>query len=135
MRRRGVPLLRARGRDHRCSCRDGGRCLHHHQEQKYAGKKRLCSNSKIRPISRAWLTRKLATAGGRRTPQYAPAPAAAAPDLTAQLQQLAQLHTAGVLSDEEFAAAKQKLLGGLTPQHPICSAGQSTQSCHAFNTL
>ena len=49
--------------------------------------------------------------------QYAPAPAAppppaAAPDLTAQLQQLAQLHTAGVLSDEEFAAAKQKLLAG-----------------------
>jgi hypothetical protein len=31
--------------------------------------------------------------------------------LTAQLQ-LAQLHTAGVLSDEEFAAAKQKLLAG-----------------------
>jgi hypothetical protein len=27
-------------------------------------------------------------------------------------QQLAQLHTAGVLSDEEFAAAKAKLLGG-----------------------
>jgi hypothetical protein len=49
--------------------------------------------------------------------QYAPPPAAApqaAPgnDLTAQLQQLAQLHTAGVLSDEEFAAAKAKLLGG-----------------------
>ena len=42
----------------------------------------------------------------------ASAPAAAAPDLTAQLQQLAQLHTAGVLSDEEFAAAKQKLLAG-----------------------
>ena len=34
------------------------------------------------------------------------------PDLTAQLQQLAQLHTAGVLSDEEFAAAKQKLIAG-----------------------
>ena len=51
-------------------------------------------------------------------PQYAPepAPALAAPaagsDLTAQLQQLAQLHTAGVLSDDEFAAAKQKLLVG-----------------------
>lgn len=47
-------------------------------------------------------------------PQYeAPPPAAPAPgsDLTAQLQQLAQLHTAGVLSDEEFAAAKAKLLG------------------------
>jgi hypothetical protein len=32
--------------------------------------------------------------------------------LTAQLQQLAQLHDSGVLSDEEFAAAKQKLLAG-----------------------
>jgi hypothetical protein len=30
----------------------------------------------------------------------------------AQLQQLAQLHTAGVLTDEEFAAAKSKLLAG-----------------------
>jgi hypothetical protein len=45
-------------------------------------------------------------------PPPAPAPQAAGTDLTAQLQQLAQLHTAGVLSDEEFAAAKQKLLGG-----------------------
>lgn len=52
--------------------------------------------------------------------QYAPppAPAPAAPaapasggdDLTAKLVQLAQLHEAGVLSDEEFAAAKAKLL-------------------------
>jgi hypothetical protein len=46
----------------------------------------------------------------------APAAAAAAPvgasdDLTAQLGQLAQLHQAGVLTDEEFAAAKAKLLG------------------------
>jgi hypothetical protein len=29
----------------------------------------------------------------------------------ARLQQLAQLHTQGVLSDEEFAAAKAKVLG------------------------
>lgn len=50
-------------------------------------------------------------------PEYydepAPAPAAAAdPGLADQLQQLAQLHESGVLNDEEFAAAKQKLLGG-----------------------
>jgi hypothetical protein len=46
--------------------------------------------------------------------EYAPAPAAApaGDDLTVQLQQLAQLHNAGVLSDAEFAAAKAKLLGG-----------------------
>jgi hypothetical protein len=32
--------------------------------------------------------------------------------MTAQLQQLVQLHASGVLSDAEFAAAKQKLLAG-----------------------
>ena len=43
----------------------------------------------------------------------APPPAAApANDLTAQLQQLATLKEQGILSDEEFAAAKAKLLGG-----------------------
>jgi hypothetical protein len=44
-------------------------------------------------------------------PVAAPA-APAAPDVTAQLQQLAQMKQAGVLSDEEFAAAKAKLLAG-----------------------
>ncbi len=46
--------------------------------------------------------------------QYAPTPApAAAPtnDLMAQINQLAQLHNAGILSDAEFAAAKSKVLG------------------------
>jgi membrane protease subunit (stomatin/prohibitin family) len=32
-------------------------------------------------------------------------------DAAAQLQNLAQLHTQGVLTDEEFAAAKAKILG------------------------
>jgi len=38
---------------------------------------------------------------------------AAAPqeDPTAQIQQLAQLHASGALTDEEFAAAKAKILG------------------------
>ena len=41
-----------------------------------------------------------------------PAPAAAPEeDATAQLQNLASLHTQGVLTDEEFAAAKAKILG------------------------
>ena len=34
-----------------------------------------------------------------------------ADDKTAELQNLAALHTQGVLTDEEFAAAKAKLLG------------------------
>jgi hypothetical protein len=32
-------------------------------------------------------------------------------DLAAKLRELGELHTAGTLSDEEFAAAKAKLLG------------------------
>jgi len=43
--------------------------------------------------------------------QYAPAAPAAEDDATAQLQKLAALHTQGVLTDEEFAAAKAKILG------------------------
>lgn len=46
--------------------------------------------------------------------QAAAAQAPAAPqqdEQTAKLQELAQLHKQGVLSDEEFAAAKAKVLG------------------------
>ena len=42
-----------------------------------------------------------------------PAPAAAAPaeDETSELERLASLHDSGVLSDDEFTAAKAKVLG------------------------
>lgn len=48
--------------------------------------------------------------------QAAAAPAPAAPaaggvDIVAELQKLSGLHQQGILSDEEFAAAKAKLLG------------------------
>ena len=54
---------------------------------------------------------------GSEPQQYAPEPQQYAPeppaedDATAQLQKLAALHTQGVLTDEEFAAAKAKALG------------------------
>jgi hypothetical protein len=41
----------------------------------------------------------------------AAAPQAAAPSMADQLNQLADLHKQGVLGDDEFAAAKAKLLG------------------------
>ena len=49
--------------------------------------------------------------------EAAPAPTAApaaegGSDITAQLEQLSQLHNAGVLSDQEFEEAKQKALAG-----------------------
>jgi Short C-terminal domain len=43
--------------------------------------------------------------------QTAAYPTTASPDLTTQLQQLAQLKESGILSDEEFQAAKAKILG------------------------
>ena len=40
-----------------------------------------------------------------------PAPAADAPDPIAQLKQLAELKDQGILTEEEFAAQKAKILG------------------------
>jgi hypothetical protein len=47
-------------------------------------------------------------------PQQAPPPAAPAggTSVADQLQQIAGLHEQGVLSDDEFTAAKAKILGG-----------------------
>jgi hypothetical protein len=44
-------------------------------------------------------------------PPAAPAAAAPATDPIEQLKQLGELHAQGVLTDEEFAAQKAKLLG------------------------
>jgi hypothetical protein len=44
-------------------------------------------------------------------PPPAPAPAAAAADPIEQLKELAQLKDQGILTEEEFAAQKAKLLG------------------------
>lgn len=44
-------------------------------------------------------------------PAPAASPAAGGDDLIAQLEKLGSLRAAGILSDEEFAAAKAKLLG------------------------
>ncbi len=61
-----------------------------------------------------------AFAGLRDTVQMAMAalasgagPMPPAPDPVAQLQQLAALHRSGALSDAEYAAAKQSVLGGM----------------------
>jgi membrane protease subunit (stomatin/prohibitin family) len=44
-------------------------------------------------------------------PKPAAAPSAGGADMTAQLNNLNQMHQSGALSDEEYAAAKKKLLG------------------------
>lgn len=52
----------------------------------------------------------VAQAAGAQAAAPAPAPAIT-DDVVAQLQKLASLKEAGILSDEEFATAKAKLLG------------------------
>jgi hypothetical protein len=55
--------------------------------------------------------RKQAEQNAQSAPAPAPAPAAASDgDVTDELTKLASLHSDGVLTDEEFAAAKAKLL-------------------------
>src|SRR4051794_20323357 len=74
----------------------------HHQQQKYAQQ------------SEAQAYEQEQAAAAAAPPPQANAPAPAAPPVDpqmAQLQNLANLHAQGILSDEEFAAAKAKALG------------------------
>ena len=70
-----------------------------------------------RAATAAAVTGAATRAHNRNTPSQptaasAPAPAApAADDTSAKLHELADLHAKGILSDEEFAAAKAKVLG------------------------
>lgn len=89
--------------------------VHHHQQKKWAQQDAAAQQQYDQAYQQGAAD---AQAQQTASPQYAPpppqyaAPAEQAPasDLTAQLQQLAQLHQTGVLTDEEFASAKQKLL-------------------------
>ena len=54
-----------------------------------------------------WAEEDQGAAQGQAPPQAA----APAPDPIAQLKELGELHESGVLTDEEFAAQKAKLLG------------------------
>ena len=79
----------------------------HHQQNKYAQQEAASQQQYDQAYQQG------ADDAQAQQQEYAPPPPAQAepaPDLTAQLQQLAQLHESGVLSDEEFASAKQKLL-------------------------
>lgn len=89
--------------------------VHHHQEQKWANQNAAAQDQYQQAYDQGAADAAAQQEAYAPPPQQAyapPPPAAPANDITAQLQQLAQLHNAGVLNDEEFAAAKQKLLAG-----------------------
>jgi hypothetical protein len=79
-----------------------------------AGTATAVSNRVSRRQADRWATQEDAAAYQQQqmaaaAPPPAPAPAAA-PDTMAQLQQLGELKAAGVLTEEEFAAQKAKIL-------------------------
>ena len=75
----------------------GGAALVHH-ERKQAGQQQADDEA---PADDQ------APADGQDQAQYAPPPA----DPADEIEHLAQLHTSGALSDEEFTAAKARILG------------------------
>ena len=80
--------------------------------EEWRAERRLLTTRPQRPGSSKLTTRHLpgdqAPAGDQQDQaQYAPPPA----DPADEIEHLAQLHTSGVLSDEEFTEAKAKILG------------------------
>jgi hypothetical protein len=70
--------------------------VQHHQQQKYANQEQEQYEQQ--------------QAAAAPQPQYVEA-APAEPDVSDELTKLAQLHTQGILTDEEFAAKKAQILG------------------------
>ena len=76
-----------------------GGAVAHHQKKKYAEEEQ--------PVDQAPADDSQETGDSQEQAQYAP-PAA---DPADELEHLAQLHASGVLTDDEFTAAKAKILG------------------------
>ena len=101
MRRRGPGLVRMAAGTAVIAGTAGA--VRHHQEQKYANQA-----AEQQAQQQALYEQGVAEAQAQVA---APQAAAAATDPMAEIQKLAQLHAAGALTDEEFAAAKAKILG------------------------
>ncbi len=81
-----------------------------------AGTATAVSNPVSRRQANRWASqddqavRPAAAATVRPQPEPAPAPPAPAKDPIEQLKELAELHSQGILTDDEFAAQKSKIL-------------------------
>lgn len=93
MLRRGRPLLRTAAVVGTATAVSGG--VRRHQDKKYAAQDQAAYDQQE----------------AAQAPVAAAPAAPAEPDLNEQLTQLAQLHTQGILTDEEFSAKKAQLLG------------------------
>ena len=78
--------------------------VHHHQKKKYAREEAADQEQYDQAYEQG--------AADAQAQQVDAPPPAPEEDLTAKLQELGELHASGDLTDEEFAAAKGKLLNG-----------------------
>ena len=92
--------------------------VHHRQEQKWANQaaqqqanQQTAANQAEMEQMQQQLAQMQAQQAQAAVAPPPPAAAAPAPDMMAQLSQLAEMKNAGILTDEEFQAAKAKLLG------------------------
>jgi len=78
----------------------------HHQQTKYAAKDQAAYDQQVAQQQAA-----AAAAPAAAAPAAAAAAAPAEDDQITKIKELGELHAQGLLSDEEFAAAKSKILG------------------------
>jgi hypothetical protein len=76
-----------------------------------AGTATAVSNRVSRRQANRWSSQEEQQAYQEQAQQAPPPPAAPAEDPIEQLKKLAELHDQGILTDEEFAAQKAKILG------------------------
>lgn len=107
MRRRGAPLVRAAATTAVVAGTAGA--VRHRQDQRYANQAAQQQAASDQQVYEQQMAAQQAAAQQAAGQQAAAAPSGGI-DM-AQLKQLGDLHSSGVLSDEEFAAAKAKLLG------------------------
>jgi len=126
MRRRGMPIARLAVGTAVMAGTAGA--VRHHQDQKYANQaaqqqavdtsqqvaydqQQMNAQMEAMQQQQAMLAQQQAMLAQQAQAQPAQVAAPAADDTIAQLQKLAELQKAGILTEEEFAAKKKQLLG------------------------
>jgi isopentenyl phosphate kinase len=117
MRRRGMGLVGAMATTAVVAGTAGA--VRHRQDQRYAAQEQqqyanqaaMDNQAQMEQMQQQMAEMQAQQAQAAVAAAPAPAPAAAAPDMMTQLNQLAQMKANGILTDEEFQAAKAKLLG------------------------
>ncbi len=79
--------------------------VHHRQQQKWAAQNQQAVDAQQAAYDQG-------VADAQAPPPAAPAPSGGGDDVIAKLEKLGQLRDQGILTDEEFAAQKAKILAG-----------------------